>query len=73
MRWLSNFTPVVHTIEAMRCVVSRGEYKFLLSGAKKCSLGWTLMYYDVWFGFVISATWSFGFFIIAAFLFAIRR
>ena len=25
MLWFSKFTPVTHTIEAMRCVVSRGK------------------------------------------------
>lgn len=73
MLWFSKFTPVTHTIEAMRCVVSRGEWRFSPAKTKKSSLGWTLMYYKVWFGFVISATWSIGFFTIAAFLFAIRR
>lgn len=25
MRLLSNFTPLTHTVEAMRCIVSRGQ------------------------------------------------
>jgi ABC-type polysaccharide/polyol phosphate export permease len=26
MRFLSNFTPLTHVVEAMRCIVSRGRW-----------------------------------------------
>jgi len=58
MRFLSNFTPLTHVVEAMRCIVSRA---------------WTLVYFKVWFGFVISGAWTCGFFILAAILFALRK
>jgi ABC-type polysaccharide/polyol phosphate export permease len=29
MRFLSNFTPLTHVVEAMRCIVSRGLLDFL--------------------------------------------
>lgn len=58
MLFLSNFTPLTHVVEAMRCIVSRG---------------WTLIYFKVWFGFVISGAWSCGFFALAAILFALRK
>ncbi|CAF1453106.1 unnamed protein product [Adineta steineri] len=44
MRFLSNFTPLTHVVEAMRCIVSRA---------------WTLVYFKVWFGFVISVASKF--------------
>lgn len=28
MRFLSNFTPLTHVVEAMRCIVSRGKEKY---------------------------------------------
>ncbi|CAF4085037.1 unnamed protein product [Adineta steineri] len=58
MRFLSNFTPLTHVVEAMRCIVSRA---------------WTLVYFKVWFGFVISGAWTCGFFTLAAILFALRK
>ncbi|CAF1626056.1 unnamed protein product [Adineta ricciae] len=58
MRFLSNFTPLTHVVEAMRCIVSRA---------------WTLVYFKVWFGFVISGAWTCGFFALAAILFALRK
>ncbi|CAF3243491.1 unnamed protein product, partial [Rotaria sp. Silwood2] len=58
MLFLSNFTPLTHVVDAMRCIVSRA---------------WTLVYFKVWFGFVISAAWSCGFFTLAAILFALRK
>lgn len=77
MRFLSNFTPLTHVVEAMRCIVSRGidhKHNFII---KKNSfffiLAWTLVYFKVWFGFVISASWSCGFFALAAILFALRK
>jgi hypothetical protein len=36
-------------------------------------LGWSLGYFKVWFGFVITAGWTSLFFIIAAILFALRK
>ncbi|CAF4624595.1 unnamed protein product [Rotaria socialis] len=58
MRFLSNFTPLTHPVEAMRCIASRG---------------WSFGYFKVWFGFVNASAWSLGFFIIAAVLFALRK
>jgi len=58
MLFLSNFTPLTHVVEAMRCIVSRG---------------WTLIHFKVWFGFMISGAWSCGFFALAAILFALRK
>ncbi|CAF3754855.1 unnamed protein product [Rotaria socialis] len=58
MRFISNFTPLTHVVEAMRCIVSRA---------------WTLAYFKVWSGFVISGAWSCGFFTLAAILFALRK
>lgn len=26
MRFISNFTPLTHTVDAMRCIASRGEF-----------------------------------------------
>ncbi|CAF1348496.1 unnamed protein product, partial [Didymodactylos carnosus] len=56
MRVISNFTPLTHSVEAMRCIASKGRFHF-----------------KVWFGFVIVSSWSAGFFIIAAALFALRK
>jgi hypothetical protein len=36
-------------------------------------LAWTIVYFKVWFGFVISGAWSCGFFALAAILFALRK
>ncbi|CAF1279196.1 unnamed protein product, partial [Didymodactylos carnosus] len=58
MRVLSNFTPLTHTVEAMRCIVSKA---------------WTIVDFKVWFGFVVATSWTTGFFIIAAVLFALRK
>ncbi|CAF1284439.1 unnamed protein product [Rotaria sp. Silwood1] len=58
MRFLSNFTPLTHVVESMRCIVSRA---------------WTIVYFKVWFGFIISGAWSCGFFTLAAILFALRK
>ncbi|CAF1454547.1 unnamed protein product [Rotaria sordida] len=58
MRFLSNFSPLTHPIEAMRCIAARG---------------WSIFYFKVWFGFVNASAWSVGFFIIAAILFALRK
>ncbi|CAF1082829.1 unnamed protein product [Rotaria sp. Silwood1] len=58
MRFLSNFSPLTHPIEAMRCTAARG---------------WSIFYFKVWFDFVNVSAWSLGFFIIAAILFALRK
>jgi hypothetical protein len=74
MRLLSNFTPLTHTVESMRCIVSRG--KEMINSIRSFVLfssAWTITYFKVWFGFVISAAWSCGFFILAAILFALRK
>ncbi|CAF0811762.1 unnamed protein product [Rotaria sordida] len=58
MRFLSNFTPLTHSVEAMRCIASRN---------------WTFGYFKVWFGFANAGAWSLGFFVLAAILFALRK
>ncbi|CAF3709874.1 unnamed protein product [Rotaria sp. Silwood1] len=58
MRYISNFTPLTHTVEAMRCIAARS---------------WSLTHFKVWFGFVNASSWSLGFFIIPAIIFALRK
>ncbi|CAF5063957.1 unnamed protein product [Rotaria sp. Silwood1] len=58
MRYISNFTPLTHTVEAMRCIAARSR---------------SLTHFKVWFGFVNASSWSLGFFIIAAIIFALRK
>ncbi|CAF1123969.1 unnamed protein product [Rotaria sp. Silwood1] len=58
MRFLSNFTPLTHSVEAMRCIAARS---------------WSFGYFKVWFGFANAGAWSLGFFVIAAILFALRK
>ncbi|CAF1059337.1 unnamed protein product [Rotaria sp. Silwood1] len=58
MRFISNFTPLTHTVEAMRCIAARS---------------WSLTHFKVWLGFVNASSWSLGFFIIAAIIFALRK
>ncbi|CAF5023533.1 unnamed protein product, partial [Rotaria sp. Silwood1] len=58
MRFISNFTPLTHTVEAMRCIATRS---------------WSFTHFKVWFGFVNASSWSLGFFIIAAIIFALRK
>ncbi|CAF4035754.1 unnamed protein product, partial [Rotaria sordida] len=55
MRFISNLTPLTHTVEAMRCIAARS---------------WSFTHFKVWFGFVNASSWSLGFFIIAAIIFA---
>ncbi|CAF3240969.1 unnamed protein product [Rotaria sp. Silwood2] len=58
MLFLSNFTPLTHPVEAMRCIAARG---------------WSFMHFKVWFGFVNASAWSLGFFVIAAIIFALKK
>ncbi|CAF4658999.1 unnamed protein product, partial [Rotaria sp. Silwood2] len=58
MRFVSNFTPLTQTVEAIRCIAGRS---------------WSLTHFKVWFGFVNASSWSLGFFIIAAIIFALRK
>jgi hypothetical protein len=75
MRFLSNFTPLTHVVEAMRCIVSRGIVNYSLYLIFICCffLAWTIVYFKVWLGFVVSSAWSCGFFALAAILFALRK
>ena len=77
MKFLSNFTPLTHTVEAMRCIVSRGSTSSSFSSFYRSFLSWisawTLKYFQVWIGFVVSFSWTCGFFILAAILFALRK
>lgn len=54
VRFISNFSPLTHAAEAMRCVSSRG---------------WGFGYFPVWFGILTVIGWSFLFDVVALIIF----
>lgn len=58
VRLLTNFSPLTHTAEAMRCVASRG---------------WGITHFSVWFGLIAVSLWSMFFNLCAAVIFTFRQ